>query len=73
MKSAVSALRRLWQPRRPLFWLVVALNLLSSGMSSALLVLQPTGPMRGLLVMLALLNTLVGWWLLVRLWRETQY
>jgi len=71
MKSPVSALRRLWQPRMPLFWLVVVLNLMSSAMSSALLVLQPTGPMRGLLIVFALLNTLAGWWLLARLWRET--
>jgi hypothetical protein len=55
----------------PLFWLVVVLNLMSSAMSSALLVLQPTGPMRGLLIVFALLNTLAGWWLLARLWKET--
>ena len=71
MKSPVSPLRRLWQPRMPLFWLVVVLNLMSSAMSSALLVLQPTGPMRGLLIVFALLNTLAGWWLLARLWKET--
>jgi hypothetical protein len=71
MKSSLSVLRRLWQPRMPLFWLVVVLNLMSSAMSSALLVLQPTGPMRALLVVFALLNTLCGWWLLARLWRET--
>lgn len=29
-------LRRLWQPRRPLFWLWVALNLLSAGFGWAL-------------------------------------
>lgn len=68
--SPLTMLHRLWQPRKPLFWLVVVLNLMSSAMSSALLVLQPTGPMRGLLVVCALLNTLVGWWLLTRLWRE---
>jgi len=71
MKPSVSPLRRLWQPRMPLFWLVVVLNLMSSAMSSALLVLQPTGPMRGLLIVFALLNTLAGWWLLARLWKET--
>ena len=71
MKTSVSVLRRLWQPHMPLFWLVVVLNLMSSAMSSALLVLQPSGPMRGLLIVFALLNTLAGWWLLVRLWRET--
>ncbi|MCU0925944.1 MAG: hypothetical protein MUF44_07845 [Hydrogenophaga sp.] len=71
MKPAVSGLRRLWQPRMPLFWLVVVLNLMSSAMTSALLVLQPTGPMRALLTVFALLNTLAGWWLLARLWKET--
>ncbi len=71
MKSSLNPLRRLWQPRMPLFWLVVVLNLMSSAMTSALLVLQPTGPMRGLLTVFALLNTLAGWWLLARLWRET--
>lgn len=71
MKPSVSPLRRLWQPRMPLFWLVVVLNLMSSAMSSALIVLQPTGPMRGLLIVFALLNTLAGWWLLARLWKET--
>lgn len=29
-------LQRLWQPRRPLFWLWVALNLLSAGFGWAL-------------------------------------
>lgn len=71
MTSPGLFLRRLWQPRLPLFWLVVALNLLSSAMTSALYVLQPTGAMRLLLTLFALLNTLAGWWLLARLWRET--
>jgi 4-hydroxybenzoate polyprenyltransferase len=71
MMNPVSALRRLWQPRKPLFWLVVVLNLMSSAMTSALVVVQPTGAMRGLLSLFALLNTLAGWWLLTRLWRET--
>lgn len=71
MAFQVSTLRRLWQPRWPLFWLVIALNLMSSAMTSTLLVLQPTGAMRGLLTLFALLNTLAGWWLLARLWRET--
>ena len=55
----------------PLFWLVVALNLMSSAMSSVLWVMSPSGAMRGLLTLFALLNTLAGWWLLARLWRET--
>jgi hypothetical protein len=71
MVPPLSSLRRLWQPRLPLFWLVVVLNLMSSAMTSALYVLQPTGAMRLLLTLFALLNTLAGWWLLARLWRET--
>ena len=66
-----SSLRRLWQPRHPLFWLIVGLQLLSSGMTAALHVLQPQGPLRAALTILALINTLAGWWLLARLWRET--
>ncbi|MDZ4173778.1 MAG: hypothetical protein U1D36_04795 [Hydrogenophaga sp.] len=71
MTNAFSPLRRLWQPRMPLFWLVIVLNLMSSSMTSALMVMQPTGAMRGLLTLFAVLNTLAGWWLLARLWRET--
>ena len=71
MATSFSSLRRLWQPRLPLFWLVIALNLMSSAMTSALYVLQPAGAMRVLLTLFALLNTLAGWWLLARLWRET--
>jgi hypothetical protein len=71
MAFQVSTLRRLWQPRWPLFWLVITLNLMSSAMTSTLLVMQPTGAMRGLLTLFALLNTFAGWWLLARLWRET--
>ncbi|MGS5086425.1 hypothetical protein ACVC7V_07925 [Hydrogenophaga sp. A37] len=69
MTSPLSFLRRLWQPRHPLFWLVVVLNLLSSIMTTLLMVLQPQGLLRGVLTALALLNTLAGWWLLARLWR----
>lgn len=71
MVPPLSSLRRLWQPRLPLFWLVIALNLMSSAMTSALYVLEPAGAMRVLLTLFALLNTLAGWWLLARLWRET--
>lgn len=71
MMAPLSVLRRLWQPRMPLFWLVIALNLMSSAMSSVLWVMPPSGALRGLLTLFALLNTLAGWWLLARLWRET--
>lgn len=71
MAIQLSSLRRLWQPRHPLFWLIVGLQLLSSSMTAALHVLQPHGLLRTALVLFALINTLAGWWLLARLWRET--
>ncbi|MFP5467251.1 MAG: hypothetical protein ACLGG8_06955 [Gammaproteobacteria bacterium] len=71
MAFQLSSLRRLWQPRHPLFWLVVGLQLLSSSMTAVLHVLQPQGPLRAALVLFAFFNTLAGWWLLARLWRET--
>lgn len=64
-------MRRLWQPRHPLFWVIAGLQLLSSGMTAALHLLQLQGPMRAVLTLLALVNTLGSWWLLARLWRET--
>lgn len=39
-------------------------------MTSAVWVLQPQGGLRVALGLLALANTLLGWWLLVRLWRQ---
>jgi len=71
MAFRLSSLRRLWQPRHPLFWLIVGLQVLSSGMTAALHVLPLQGPLRAALTILALINTLAGWWLLARLWRET--
>jgi len=71
MAVFVSPLRRLWQPRRPLFWLVIVFNLLSSAMAWALHLAQPTGLLQALLTGSALINTALGWWLLARLWRET--
>lgn len=64
------SLRRLWQPRRGLFWLMLAFNLLSSVLGWALHLLQPTGGLLVLLTLLALGNALMGWWLLAILWRE---
>jgi hypothetical protein len=64
------SLRRFWQPRRGLFWLALVVN----GLSSVLVLLiqtgQVAGPMRLLLGLLALSDTLLGWWLLRRLWIE---
>lgn len=68
--SARLALRRLWQPQRGLFWLVVVFNALSSGLAWWLHLTQPSGLLLGVLTLLALSNALAGWWLLSILWRE---
>ncbi len=67
--SQTPAWRRLWQPRRGAFWLMVAFNLLSSLMAWVL----RTAPLNttGLLLvgLLGLANALAGLWLAARLWR----
>ncbi len=64
-----TAIRRLWQPRRLLFWLMLAFNVLSSLLAWVLHLWAPTGGVLWLLTVLALANALMGWWLLARLWR----
>ena len=64
------AITRLWQPRRVLFWLVLAFNALSSVLAWALHLLQPGGSLLIVLTVLALANAAMGWWLLALLWRE---
>lgn len=66
-----SSLERLWQPRRGLFWLVLAFNGMSSAMVWFVSLTQPSDGLRWLLSLLALANAVTGWWLTVRLWRET--
>lgn len=61
---------RLWQPRSGLFWLVVALNLLTSLQIWYIQLGDPAPAMRWVLSLMALFNTVLGWWLLARLWRE---
>lgn len=71
MPSIAESFRRLWQPRRALFWLIVALQLLSSVI---VLFMQATDPPMGLrlvLSLVALTDSLLAWWLTVRLWRES--
>jgi hypothetical protein len=63
------ALRRVWQPQRGLFWLMLAFNALSSVLAWTLHLLQPTGGLLVLLTLLALSNAVMGWWLLAILWR----
>ena len=62
-------LSRLWQPRRGLFWVMVAFNLLSSLGAWALRALPLNGPALALVAVLALLNCgcgLVAAWGLIR-------
>ena len=63
--------RRVWQPQRGLFWLMLAFNALSSALAWALHLLQPTGGLLVLLTLLALSNAVMGWWLLSLLWRTS--
>jgi uncharacterized membrane protein HdeD (DUF308 family) len=64
------AFERLWQPRRGIFWLMLAFNTLSSGLAWWLHLAQPSGVLRVVLTLLALGNALMGWWLLSLLWRD---
>lgn len=71
MPSFSEAWRRLWQPRHPLFWLMLAFQLLSSVLVLFIQVHQPPVGLRLVLGLLALSNSLLSWWLLARLWRES--
>lgn len=70
MTSLADAFRRVWQPRKPLFWLVVGFQILSSAIVLFIQIHEPPVGLRLVLGLLALTNTLLGWWLLARLWRE---
>jgi len=70
MPSLTQAVRRLWQPRNGLFWLMLGFQILSSVLVLFIQVQQPPPGLRLLLGLLALTNTLLSWWLLARLWRE---
>jgi hypothetical protein len=70
MTSLADAFRRVWQPRKPLFWLVVGFQILSSALVLFIQIHEPPAGLRLVLGLLALTNTLLGWWLLARLWRE---
>jgi len=71
MPDRQSRLKRLWQPHKPLFWLMVAFNLLSSVMAWFLHLAQPTGAVLWVVTLLALVNALAGVVLLWRLWADT--
>ncbi len=66
----MTRLKRLWQPRNPMFWLMLAFNGLSSVMAWVLHLGQPTGAMLWGLTLLALGNALAGMGLLWRLWAD---
>lgn len=70
MTSLSDAFNRLWQPRKGLFWLVVGFQGLSSALVLFIQIHEPPTSMRLALTLLALTNTLIGWWLMARLWRE---
>ena len=70
MHSFAETIRRLWQPRRGLFWLVVALQLLSSCIVLFIQIARPPDALRLVLGLMALTDSLLAWWLMVRLWRE---
>lgn len=70
MQFEWQSVSRLWQPRRGLFWAMVALNLLSSAIVWFIHLAEPADGLRWLLSLLALINAGLGWWLAVRLWRE---
>ena len=72
MPSISETFRRLWQPRRSLFWLIVALQLLSSCIVIFMQVTNPPDGLRLVLSLMALTDSLVAWWLTVRLWRESR-
>lgn len=48
---------------------MLAFNVLSSGLAWTLHLLQPTGALLVLITLLALTNSVLGWWLLAVLWR----
>ena len=62
-------LRRLWQPRRGVFWLMVGFNLLSSAMGAVLRSDVLSGLGLALVGGLALANALAGMWIAWRLLR----
>ena len=71
MRSPADILRRLWQPHRGLFWLMVLLQLLSSCIVLFVQITDPPDALRLALGVMALIDSLLAWWLAARLWRES--
>jgi len=70
MNFFTDAWRRLWQPRKPLFWLAFGFNALASFMSFFIQTRQPPTSIALLVGLLALTNSLIGAWLTWRLWND---
>ncbi|MGE0348964.1 hypothetical protein [Hydrogenophaga sp.] len=70
MPSIAEAFRRLWQPRRGLFWLMLVLQLLSSGIVLFLQIADPPDGLRLVLSLMAFIDALLAWWFTLRLWRD---
>jgi hypothetical protein len=58
---------RLWQPRQPLFWLMLAFNLLSSLGAWALRTLPLADAAMWLIALVSLANAVLGMWATWRL------
>ncbi len=65
-------LSRLYQPRNPLFWLIIVLNLLSTGLAWMLRSLPLAWPAMLLIGLFALGNAALGIVLALRLMREPE-
>jgi hypothetical protein len=62
-------LARLWQPRRGVWWMMVAFNVLSSGFAWAMRALPLSDLGLLLFGLLALMNAFAGLWIAARLLR----
>lgn len=69
--DSVRGWRRLWQPRSPAFWLALGFNVGSSVLVLAYHTLALQGAWGGIVLGVALANSLLGMWWLGRLWRGT--
>lgn len=70
MEFTLLKLSRLFQPRNPLFWLMLVLNGLSSVLSWLLHAHTLTTPVTIMLALFALANAIIGIWLAIRLMRD---
>ncbi len=71
MPSIREVIRRLWQPRKGLFWLALGFSALSSFMVGFIQIHDPPTGIRLVVSLFALTNSFIGWWLTVRLWRDS--